>query len=497
MKKKQTGLYVLSLLLLFILSLENSCIASEAFNITPNNLKGMWQHFYRNQAEEAVSGDQYYQAKLNVWTSGDILINSISDEQWLEMCQVLNATMQDFWINSGEFYGYNTTSMEDNNLWVFIIPEQAQTTNICKPAFIFIPQIAVTTQLLENRNQYNGSTFYSIQPYFYLNQDDGNGGYSVSTSQISNTNSPAIALIINEDKTYTVGYRGNYAITTRLNNLATFFRQWEPIEYSSSYTQFIEYYGIFTTYRDNYWATLKGASSFKRNYGANVWLPAYNGFRYNLNNDRVESGEITTPTITPQPTTSGSGGITKEEMTEAIGSYWGNENDLSGEKQEEEISNAVNGIMDNISGDFSNNAIVKTLESGEAGFLSFFESGHDENWYDLKFSWGNIDLDYKWNNEDVNGQYFISGDSINISAMCREVPILGTIQTLIRTIFNFSICMMLVKQIWNLLLATLGIDNPYLYENPDEEDISFSINENTGGITKTIRKGKITRRKTI
>lgn len=494
MKKKPTGLYVLSLLLLFMLSLEKSCIASSEFNITPDNLKGIYYTFYNNQKAYAVSGDQYYQTKLNVWDSGEEIIYQISDNQWEEMAQNLNIMMTQAWITSGEFFGYNTTSMNDSNLWVTVIPTSSQTNTTPQIGFIFLPQITVTTALLENKGNYSTSSFYSVQPSFYLNSGEP-GNMFVDTSTINATKSPAIELRILSNGNYSVQIHNSQTMS-KLNSLGQFFRQWNPITYDTS-THYVSYYGIMTTYRDDYNLTLKGQSTFKRNYANTPWMQSYNGYRYNLGTNTIYSGDYIAPTPTPIPTSSGNGGITQGEVTQSMEDYWGKSGDLNGEKQEEEITNAVNGIMDNISGDFSNNAIVKTLESGEAGFLSFFESGHEENWYDLKFSWGNIDLDYKWNNEDVNGQYFISGDSINISAMCREVPILGTIQTLIRTIFNFSICMMLVKQIWNLLLATLGIDNPYLYENPDEEDISFSINENTGGITKTVRKGKITRRKTI
>lgn len=79
--------------------------------------------------------------------------------------------------------------------------------------------------------------------------------------------------------------------------------------------------------------------------------------------------------------------------------------------------------------------------------------------------------------------------------MCREIEELGTIRTYIRAIFNFTICAMLIKQIWNLILATLGIDNPYLYEDPEEEHVSFGFDENTGTMTRNIRVGNRTWRR--
>lgn len=70
--------------------------------------------------------------------------------------------------------------------------------------------------------------------------------------------------------------------------------------------------------------------------------------------------------------------------------------------------------------------------------------------------------------------------------MCREIPELGQLQALIRTIFNFGTAIAIIWQIYNLILSTLGIDNPYLYENEDI-DTEIYTDMDTGYSTTTYR----------
>lgn len=84
--------------------------------------------------------------------------------------------------------------------------------------------------------------------------------------------------------------------------------------------------------------------------------------------------------------------------------------------------------------------------------------------------------------------------------MCRDNETLNYIRSVVRIIFNFSVALALIKNIYNLILSTLGVDNPYLYEDPYEEDVNFIHDINGVGLekwTKISRKGQITRRRTL
>lgn len=69
--------------------------------------------------------------------------------------------------------------------------------------------------------------------------------------------------------------------------------------------------------------------------------------------------------------------------------------------------------------------------------------------------------------------------------MCREIPELGQLQTLIRAIFNFGTSIAIIYQVYNLVLSTLGIDNPYLYE--DGQEIT-TIDTDTGEYRQFYKK---------
>lgn len=175
---------------------------------------------------------------------------------------------------------------------------------------------------------------------------------------------------------------------------------------------------------------------------------------------------------------------TSGDIQNAIGqateNYWGSSGDLTGDEQEVAIAENLNNIMTELSGEFSQNEVFTSLESAESGFLDLFRNEHEESYYDLAFEWE--DFEY-------NGTTLIPGGSINISQMCRDNVQLGYIQSIIRVIFNFTVAFTLIYQIWNLILATLGIDNPYLYENYNEVD---RLDPTTGEVsTRLYRKKRI------
>ena len=53
--------------------------------------------------------------------------------------------------------------------------------------------------------------------------------------------------------------------------------------------------------------------------------------------------------------------------------------------------------------------------------------------------------------------------------MARTIPIIGTIKTTLNVIISAFLGFNLIRYLYNLILSTLGIDNPYLYEQNKEK----------------------------
>ena len=158
--------------------------------------------------------------------------------------------------------------------------------------------------------------------------------------------------------------------------------------------------------------------------------------------------------------------------------YWGVSGELNGEKEQKEIKDIINGAMENVSGELSKNQVFKALESAEKGFFDLFKNKLEEQAYDLKFN---------WKKTEYQGATLLEDGEINISKMCREIPELGRLQFYIRLIFNFTVIINIIKQIYNLILATLGIDNPFLYEEGEQ---TTSIDTDTGEYKQYYRNKK-------
>lgn len=158
--------------------------------------------------------------------------------------------------------------------------------------------------------------------------------------------------------------------------------------------------------------------------------------------------------------------------------YWGTSGDLNGEKEQKEIKDIINGAMENVSGELSKNKVFKALESAEKGFFDLFKNKLEEQAYDLKLN---------WKKTEYEGATLLEDGEINISKMCREIPELARLQFYIRLIFNFTVIINIIKQIYNLVLATLGIDNPFLYEEGEQ---TTSIDTDTGEYKQYYRKRK-------
>lgn len=181
---------------------------------------------------------------------------------------------------------------------------------------------------------------------------------------------------------------------------------------------------------------------------------------------------------------------TVNAINNANGNYWGNSGDLTGDEQEDFISDSINSLVADVSGELSKNAVFEHLDSAEDIFLDFFRNKQNESYYDLIISWDAVAPVITMFGGSVtvsDGQSIIAGDSINISQLCRDNPELATIQQYIRIIFNFSCLIALLWQIYNLILSTLGIDNPYLYEDADVTDV---VNGDTGEVRTFYRTHK-------
>lgn len=158
--------------------------------------------------------------------------------------------------------------------------------------------------------------------------------------------------------------------------------------------------------------------------------------------------------------------------------YWGSSGDLTGEKQEELISGKVDELTEQISGDLAENEIFGILQKYENKIFGGFT--------------GEEDFKIEWNDISYMGAVLIPKGEINFSQMCRENETLGNVKTTINIILGFFLLSNCVIYLYNLLLATLGIDNPYLYETPPEqvETVTFDTNMNTGEtmMTQTTKK---------
>lgn len=86
-----------------------------------------------------------------------------------------------------------------------------------------------------------------------------------------------------------------------------------------------------------------------------------------------------------------------------------------------------------------------------------------------------------------SGIELIPEGEINFSQMCRDNEELGTAKKYLNIILSGLFAIQLTKHLYNLLLATLGIDNPYVYEKEEGMDVTKDLNT---GITTYRTKDK-------
>ncbi len=154
--------------------------------------------------------------------------------------------------------------------------------------------------------------------------------------------------------------------------------------------------------------------------------------------------------------------------------FGGSSGDISGDEQKELITSKIDELTESLSGDLAKNEIFEILQKYENKIFGSFI--------------GEEDFKIEWKDVTYMETVLIPKGEINFSQMCRENEILGKVKTTINIILQFFLLSNCVKYLYNLLLATLGIDNPYLYEKQDEEvnTVTYDTDINSG-ITTEIR----------
>lgn len=129
---------------------------------------------------------------------------------------------------------------------------------------------------------------------------------------------------------------------------------------------------------------------------------------------------------------------------------------------EEGVVSLISNISESMSGELSSNEIFGALDTAEQGFFNII-SGNGG------------DFELSWNDVFLYGIKLIPAGSINFSQMCRDNPALSNVKNYINIILTAFCTFGLFKYLYNLFLATLGIDNPYLYEiNTDSVNLKVT-----------------------
>lgn len=167
-----------------------------------------------------------------------------------------------------------------------------------------------------------------------------------------------------------------------------------------------------------------------------------------------------------------------------------------------DLNDTVNDVQAQLSGDLSNSEIFGALNTAEKGFFDIITGEAS----DFIISWDDIRIDGIHNNDNkvlnhasgsnfssLNGSIILNTSSngviipagqINFSKACRENAVLGKVKTTLNIILSALCAFALFKYLYNLILATLGIDNQFLYEkNEDGSSITSTYNVNTGQTT--------------
>lgn len=79
------------------------------------------------------------------------------------------------------------------------------------------------------------------------------------------------------------------------------------------------------------------------------------------------------------------------------------------------------------------------------------------------------DFKITWSAGEYNNNSIIPAGEINFTQMCKDIPELEQVKTILNVIISAFLGFNLIKYLYNLMLSTLGIDNPYLYETDLEK----------------------------
>lgn len=79
------------------------------------------------------------------------------------------------------------------------------------------------------------------------------------------------------------------------------------------------------------------------------------------------------------------------------------------------------------------------------------------------------DFKITWSEGEYNNNSIIPAGEINFTQMCKDIPELEQVKTILNVIISAFLGFNLIKYLYNLMLSTLGIDNPYLYETDLEK----------------------------
>lgn len=235
-------------------------------------------------------------------------------------------------------------------------------------------------------------------------------------------------------------------------------------------------YYILNNYENPYyifWSNLNyypvGTYRYMAEYqGENAFSTVSNDFE--ITSSVIENSGTATGTINPDS------GNVNVDVNIDTGNTVDNIKDYLGEEPENtngDIENSITDIQGNLENELENSEIVSTLQLAEKGFLELLKEPEK----DFKIEWNDIYY------QDV---VLIPAGSINFSKMCRDNEALGKVKQYINIIVSFGLAYGIIKYLYNLFLATLGIDNQLLYEQP-EETTSFTADASAGTVTYRTR----------
>lgn len=145
-------------------------------------------------------------------------------------------------------------------------------------------------------------------------------------------------------------------------------------------------------------------------------------------------------------------GDIQNSIEQANKNFWG---EPSGEELKKEQEENINKIKEELTSSLQNNEIMGALEVAENGFIELLQGEAG----DFRISWDDVTyMDTK----------LIPAGEINFSKIARETESIGMVKTTLNIILSGFMALNILKYIYNLLLTTLGIDNPMIIDTSSE-----------------------------